>query len=66
MDDKQSWKARAKHPADWDNTKKVLHYQSLPYILEIIWIELINKYHNNLLVNFFGTKKTQECIAWKY
>ena len=44
----------------------MLYYQNLPYIPEIIRIEFISRYHNNLLANYFGIKKKQELIAQKY
>ena len=44
----------------------MLHYQGLPYILEIIRIELISRHHDNPLVGHFGIKKTCKLVAWKY
>ena len=44
----------------------MLHYQGLPYVPEIIQIELISKHHDNLLVGYFGIEKTCEFIAQKY
>ena len=43
-----------------------MHYQGLPYVPEIIWIELISKHYDNPLAGHFGIKKTQELVAQKY
>ncbi len=48
------------------NIEEMLHYEGLLYISKIIYFELISKYHNNLLVDYFRIKKTQELIAHKY
>ena len=61
--DKQAQKVRAKYLEGWNNIKKVLHYQGLFYILEIIQIKLISRYHNNSLAGHFDIKKTRELIA---
>ena len=64
--DKQAQKTRAEHLEGWDNIDGVLHHQSLPYVPEIIWTELINRHHNDPLAGHFGIKKTRELIARKY
>ena len=43
-----------------------MHYQGLFYILKIIQIELISRYHNDLLVGHFGIEKTRKFVAQKY
>lgn len=47
---------------DQKDIKKVFYYQDLLYILKIIFFKLINKYHNDLLMDHFKIKKTQELI----
>ena len=49
-----------------DDIKDVLYYQSFLYVLKVIYFELIIKYHNNLLIDYFGIEKTQKLIARKY
>ena len=44
----------------------MLHHQSLSYISEIIQIELISRYHNDLLVGHFGIKKSRKLVVRKY
>lgn len=44
---------------------KILHHQSLLYIVEIICIELIIYHHNNRLVEHFKIEKTRKLIAKK-
>ena len=44
----------------------MLHQEGLPYIPEVIKKKLISRQHNNLLVDDFGIKKTQELVARKY
>ena len=65
---KQARKLRAEQPVkdSWKNINGVLYHQSLPYVLEIIRIELISRYHNDPLAGHFGIKKTQEFVARKY
>ena len=50
----------------WEDIERVLQYGDLPYILEIIWSELISWYYNNPFVCHFGINKTRELIARKY
>ena len=60
-------KFRAEQPVkDWQNIEDVLHYQGLPYILEIIRTELISRHHDNPLAGHFSIEKTQELVARKY
>lgn len=50
----------------WKNIDKTLHHQRFSYILEIIYIELINRYQNNLLIRHFGIDKIQKLTTKKY
>ena len=45
---------------------KVLHYQGLPFVSEIIQTELISQYHNNPLSKDFSINKTRKLISRKY
>ena len=49
-----------------EDIEKVLQYEGLPYIPEIIWSELISWHHNSSLVGHFGIDKTQKLIAKIY
>ena len=49
-----------------EDVDKVLHWEGLAYIPEIIRTELINRYHDNSLAGHFDIKKTQELVARKY
>lgn len=53
-------------PEDWKDLEGVLHYQGFSYILKIVRIELISRYHNNSLTENFGVEKTRKLIGWKY
>ena len=64
--DKQAQKARIEYSEDWDNIDAVLHYQSLPYIPEIIQRELISSPYYNLLAGHFDIRKIRELAARKY
>ena len=44
----------------------MLHYKGLPYVLEIIQIELISRHHDDPLVGHFGIEKTRKLVARKY
>ena len=50
----------------WEDSNRILHYQSLPYVPEIIRTELISKHHDDLLVGHFSIKKTRKLVARKY
>ena len=66
-DDKEAKKLRLERlPKSWEDIKKVLYYQSFLYVPKAICLELINKYHNNLLIGYFGIKKMQKLITKKY
>lgn len=45
---------------------KVLYYSEFFYVSKIIWNKLINRYYNNLLVDYFGIKKTYRYITRRY
>ena len=45
---------------------RVLRYQRLPFVPEIIQTELIGQYHNNFLVDYFDINKTRKLISRKY
>ena len=44
----------------------MLQPQGLPFVPEIIWMELISRHHDDLLVGHFGIEKTREFLARKY
>ena len=44
----------------------VLHYQSLLFMSEAIWMKFISQHHNNPLAGYFGIQKTCELLAQKY
>ena len=64
--DKKARKTRAENSEGWDDINGVLHYQSLPYVSEIIRTKLICRHHNNPMAGHFGIEKTHELIARKY
>ncbi len=53
-------------PEGWEDIEQVLHYQGLPYVVKVIRLELISKYHDDPLVGHFGIEKTRKLIARKY
>lgn len=66
-DDKEAKNLRFKKLSEgWENIKKVLYYQGLPYVLKIIRSELISKYYNDLLISHFNIEKIEELIVRKY
>lgn len=50
----------------WEKVKGILQHPKLFYVSKIIYFELINYYHNNLLAGHFEINKTCEFIARKY
>ena len=47
----------------WEEIDGVLHRKGLPYLIEIIWIEIISNHHHDPLVGHFGVEKTRELVA---
>lgn len=55
---KETKKLRSKELSEgWENIKEVFYYQSFLYVPKIIHLELINKYHDNLLIGHFSIEK---------
>ena len=50
----------------WEEFNGVLHHQGLPFVPEVIWIELISRHHNDPLAGHFSIDKTRELIGRKY
>ena len=66
-EDGQARKIRTeKLGGNWKDSDRILHHQDLPYIPEIIGIELISRHHNESLAGHFGIKKMRRLIARKY
>lgn len=42
---------------DWKDSDKVLHYQNFPYMLEIIRVKLISRYHDNSFIKMVWNQK---------
>ena len=51
---------------NWKDSNRILYHQDLPHISEIIRIELIGKYYDNLLASYFSNKKTRELVTTKF
>ncbi len=66
-DDKEVMKLMSEGlPEGWEDIQQVIHYQGLPYVLKIIYSELISRHHDDLLAGHFGIMKTRELIVRKY
>ena len=50
----------------WEEIDGVVHREGLPYLPEIIRIEIINRHHDDPLAGHFGVKKTRELVARIY
>ena len=65
--DGQEQKIRAeKLSENWQYSNRILHYQDLLYIPEIIKTKPISRYYNNPLVGYFGIKKIRKLVTRKY
>ena len=53
-------------PEGWKDVERVLQYQGLPYIPEIIRSEVISRHHNDPLAGDFGIDKARELVGRKY
>ena len=49
-----------------EDSDGILHHQGLPYVPEIIRIELISRHYDDSLASHFSIEKTQELVARKY
>ena len=56
-------KIRAKGLDKYKNINKMLYYQELLFIPEIIWSKLISQHYNNLLIGHFDIDKTKKLIS---
>ena len=63
--DKQTRKLRVKQLVkdSWEGIDGMFYYHGLSFVPEIIWIKLISRHHNNLLVGHFGIEKTYKLVA---
>ena len=50
----------------WEDVNKVLYFQGLSYVPEILCADLISWHHNDLLGRPFGIEKIGELVARKY
>ena len=50
----------------WEEINRMLYYQGLSYILELIKTKLISSHHNNPSASHYGIEKTRELVARKY
>ena len=53
-------------PKGWEDIKKMLQYQELPYVPEIIRSEVISHHHVDFLAGYFSINKTRELVGRKY
>ena len=51
---------------DREDIDRVLQYQGLPYVPEIIYFAVINRHLNDLFAGYFGIDKTRKLIGRKY
>ncbi len=66
-DNKKVKKLRSEElPERWKDIKNMFYYLSLPYVLTVIYSELISRHLNDPLVSYFGIEMTQELIAKKF
>ena len=53
-------------PENWKDVERVLQYQGLPYIPEIICFKVINCHYNDLFTGYFKINKTQKLVTRRY
>ena len=53
-------------PKGWEKVERMLQYQGLPYVPEIIHSEVISRHHDDPLEEHFGINKTRELVGRKY
>ena len=57
-EDIKAQKIKTEKRESWEEIDGVLHHQGLPYVPELIRIELISRHHDDPLAGHFGIKKT--------
>ena len=50
----------------YEEIDKIFHHQSVLFISNAIWIELISHHHKDLMAGYFGNQKTWQFLAQKY
>ena len=51
---------------NWEDFDRILHYECLLYIPEIIRTKLISRHNDNLLAGYFSIKKIRKLVTRKY
>ena len=62
----EAQRVRAEGRDRYKEIDRVLHYQGLPFVSEVIRTELISRHHDDPLAGHFGIDKTRELIGRKY
>ena len=62
----QELRSKKQLPDSWEDINGILHHQELPFVPEIIWIELINQQNDNHLRGQFGINRIKDLIGRKY
>ena len=64
--DFEAQKLRQQVRKSYEEVDGVLHHQGLPFVPEVIRIELISRHHNDPLAGHFDIEKTCKLLARKY
>ena len=64
--DRKAQELRQQKANGYKKINDILYYQSLPFVPEAIWTELINHHHDGLLASCFGIEKTCKLLAKNY
>ena len=62
----QELKSMEQLPDSWEDINGILHNQGLPFVPEVIRIELISRHHDGHLAGHFGIDKTKNLVGRKY
>lgn len=58
VNNKQAKEIRVKIKEGWKDVNEILYFQTLSYVLEIIYIELISQDHKYLFTSYFSIKNS--------
>ena len=64
--DKEAWRIRTKGLNGYEELDGVLYHKGLPFVPEVIWIEIISQHHDDPLAGHFGIDKTKDLVGRKY
>ena len=64
--DKEAWRIRTEGLNGYKKLDRVLYYQGLLFVPEVIWTKIIRRHHDDPLARYFGLDKIKDLVGQKY